>query len=323
MAAEIYEREVRSRHTIQRLQGSFLVIAVGIIWGLTLSLARMASGMGLGLALWVNIVASVFCLAIAAWRGGIVRLDRRMLMFVFYWACIAGIMQRLVTMIVAENVEAAMPSLIVTIQGFMVFSFAAFFKIEKAMPRRLVGLTVGLCGVAGVMWSQSNGLEEGRIGWLAAALLLPLAFSIEGLLVAARRPKSLDIFYAVGLMMGLPAIFLAPVAVLVGEAGLSVSEPYALAALIGLMGITGAASLLLCFRLIATAGPVFASQSAYAMTLVGIFWGMILLDEDLSFSAWIGVAVILFDLYLVEPQRQQQKVVLNRKFAAPTKKNRS
>ena len=324
MATEIYEREVRSRHTIQRLQGGFLVIAVGIIWGLTPSLARMASGMGstpLGLALWVNVVASVFCLSIAAWRGGIVRLDKRMLMFVFFWACIAGIVQRLVTMIVAENVEAAMLSLIVTTQGFMVFTFAALLKIEKAMPRRLAGLTVGLCGVAVVMWTQSNGVDEGRIGWLVIALLLPLAFAIEGLLVAARRPKSLDIFYAVGLMMGLSAIFLAPVALFIGEARLSAPEPYALAGLIGLMGITGALSLLLCFRLIATAGAVFASQSAYAMTLAGIFWGMILLDEDLSLSAWTGVAIILFGLYLVEPQRQRQKVVLNRNFSVTTQKN--
>ncbi|MEZ5865361.1 MAG: response regulator [Geminicoccaceae bacterium] len=72
MAEEIYARELRLKRAVQTLQGSFLVIAVGVVWGLTPALARMASGLGsnpLGLALWVNGIAGTFYLIVAAWRG--------------------------------------------------------------------------------------------------------------------------------------------------------------------------------------------------------------------------------------------------------------
>ncbi|MEZ5865360.1 MAG: EamA family transporter [Geminicoccaceae bacterium] len=82
--------------------------------------------------------------------------------------------------------------------------------------------------------------------------------------------------------------------------------------LVFLMGIGGATSLLLCFHLIATAGAVFASQSAYAMTVAGIVWGMLLLNEELSAVAWGAVVAILVGLYLVEPSPGDEKVVLQR-----------
>jgi CheY-like chemotaxis protein len=72
MATEIYQRELKLKRAVQTLQGSFLVIAVGLVWGLTPALSRMASGLGLnalGLAVWVNGIAAVFCLMIAAYRG--------------------------------------------------------------------------------------------------------------------------------------------------------------------------------------------------------------------------------------------------------------
>lgn len=70
------------------------------------------------------------------------------------------------------------------------------------------------------------------------------------------------------------------------------------------MGIAGAGSLLLCFHLIATAGAVFASRSAYAMTIAGIVWGILLLNEELSNTIWLAVAIILLRLYLVEPNHR-------------------
>lgn len=66
MAAEIYQRELKLRKAIHVLQGTFLVLAVGLVAGLHPSLSRMASGLGsnaLGLAIWVNAVAALFCFA--------------------------------------------------------------------------------------------------------------------------------------------------------------------------------------------------------------------------------------------------------------------
>lgn len=317
MAAEIYERERKLTRAIHTLQGAFLVLAVGLVWGLTPALSRMASGVGsnpLGLAVWVNAIAAVLCLSIAAYRGKLPRLGKREFLFFLYWAILAGILQRMTTFIVTEHVEAAMLSLIVTLQGFMVFGFAALTGLERAAPRRLVGLLVGLIGVSLVLFTRFDMSNGAQNAWLLFALLLPLLFAVEALVLAGRRPKQIDVFASVGLMMALSAVMLAPIAYWRGELMALGPQVGQLEILVVLMGIAGAGSLLLAFHLITIAGAVFYSQSAYAMTIAGVVWGMLLLNEELSPLAWVAFAIIIIGMYLVEPKASDDELVIRRSF---------
>ena len=90
-----------------------------------------------------------------------------------------------------------------------------------------------------------------------------------------------------------------------------------LESLVVLMGIVGATSLLRAFHLIATAGAVFYSQSAYAMTIAGVVWGMILLNEELSIFAWVAFAVVIVGMYLVEPKAKDEEFLIARSFDKP------
>lgn len=317
MAAEIYERELKLKRMILTLQGSFLVLAVGLVWGLTPALSRMASGLGsnpLGLAIWVNGLAAIFCLGVAAYRRKLPRLKPSEFMFYIYWAIIAGILQRMTTFVVTEHVEAAMLSLIVTLQGFMVFGFAAVTRMEQATPRRLLGLMVGLIGVTLVLFTRFDVSNGAQNAWLLFAMALPLLFAIEALVLAGKRPEHIDIFASVGLMMALSTAMLAPWAYFSGDLMPLGPQIGKLEILVLLMGIVGASSLLLAFHLIATAGAVFYSQSAYAMTIAGVIWGMLLLNEELSPLAWIAFAIIILGTYLVEPKASDEELVIKRDF---------
>ena len=102
--------------------------------GLTPALSRLAANAGsnpLGMAVWVNSIAAILCLSYAFYRGKLPRLGMREIFFFLSWAIIAGIVQRLVTFWVTEHVEAATLSLIVTLQGFMVFSFGLDNQIRQ------------------------------------------------------------------------------------------------------------------------------------------------------------------------------------------------
>lgn len=317
MAVEIYERELKLRRAVQTLQGSFLVLAVGLVWGLTPALSRMASGLGsnpLGLAVWVNAIAAIFCLSIAIYRGKFPRLSRSEFLFFLGWAILAGILQRMTTFIVTEHVEAAMLSLIVTLQGFMVFGFAAITKVERATPRRLLGLIVGLFGVSIVLFTRFDLGGGSQNAWLFFAMLLPLLFAVEALVLAGKRPERIDIFASVGIMMALSTLMLGPLAYFTGDLMPLGPQIGQLEFLVLFMGIVGASSLLLSFHLIATAGAVFYSQSAYSMTIAGVVWGMLLLNEELSMIAWAAFAVIVVGMYLVEPKSGDSEVVIQRSF---------
>jgi len=67
--------------------------------------------------------------------------------------------------------------------------------------------------------------------------------------------------------------------------------------LIVLTGLCIGICTVLYIRLIAMAGAVFGSQSAYAITVAGIAWSVLLLGEALTF--WTGIALLLIVLGLV------------------------
>lgn len=53
-----------------------------------------------------------------------------------------------------------------------------------------------------------------------------------------------------------------------------------------------------------SAGPVFASQTAYVITLAGMFWGILLLGERHSLYVWGALVLMLTGLALVRPRER-------------------
>ena len=318
MAGEIYQRELRLRKAIHALQGIMLVITVGILWGSTPAISRLAANAGatpLALATWVNLFLAVSYISIAAVRGQFATFKLRYLGFLAIWTVIAAILQRVVLLFLAGQIEATLLALVATFQGFIVFVFASVTKLEKATPRRLVGLTFGLIGVFVVL---SDKLDLGGAGsdwwWLALSLSLPTLYAIEWVFVAAKKPADLDFLPAIGVMMLMSSFILAPSAIMV-EGSLLFSEGFDQSAWVSLiLCVVIAFTMITSFKLVDLAGPVFASQSAYAMTMAGIGWGMLLLGETLSSTAWIAVALIVVGLLLVTPKPDNTEIVIKRSF---------
>ena len=82
---------------------------------------------------------------------------------------------------------------------------------------------------------------------------------------------------------------------------------------LGLIGIS-CSTYLMAFHVIRTAGAIFYSQTAYTMTIAGVLWGVLILNEQLTPLAWVAFAVIVLGMYLVEPKRDQNELVIQRKF---------
>ncbi|WP_415401743.1 response regulator [Tateyamaria sp. SN3-11] len=318
MAGEIYQRELRLRKAIHALQGIILVITVGILWGSTPAISRLAANAGaspLALATWVNLFLAGSYISIAAVRGQFATFKLKYLGFLAVWTVIAAILQRVVLLFLAGQIEATLLALVATFQGFIVFVFASVTKLEKATPKRLIGLTLGLVGVFVVLFDK---LDLTGVGsdwwWLLLSLSLPTLYAVEWVFVAAKKPADLDFLPAIGVMMLMSSFILAPSAILV-EGSLLFSDSFGEVEVVSLiLCVVIAFTMITSFKLVDLAGPVFASQSAYAMTMAGIGWGMLLLGETLSSTAWIAVAFILIGLLLVSPKPDNTEIVIKRSF---------
>lgn len=318
MAGEIYQRELRLRKIIHALQGIILVIVVGVLWGSTPAISRIAANLGaspLALATWVNLFLAVSYISIALARGQFATFKWKYLGFLAIWTLIAAILQRVVLLFLAGQIEATLLALVATFQGFIVFVFASATKLEKATPLRMLGLAFGLVGVFVVL---SDKLDLSGVGsdwwWLALSLSLPSLYAVEWVFVAARKPADLEFLPAIGVMMLMSSFILAPTAIAV-EGSLLFSDGFGETEQVALiLCVVIAFTMITSFKLVDLAGPVFASQSAYAMTMAGIGWGMLLLGETLSSTAWIAVALILVGLVLVSPKPDNTEIVIRRSF---------
>lgn len=317
MAAEIYDREVRAQSTIKRLRGGLWIIAVGIVWGLTPSIGRFVSIFNydpLGFVFWANMLCGLLLLGRAAIQGKLPRLSWGDAGFFVLWAVIAGVLQRSSAYIASAYVEAALLSLVLTLQGFLVFGFAALLGMEKAAPRRLLGLAVGVFGVGVVMWTKMESTQFGALIWLGVAMLVPLFMAIEVLVMAGRKPDHIDDGAAVGIMMLVSTAILGPYILATGSFIPLTLELTPLHGFVLAGALVTVFAYLIAFHIIKTSGPVFFSQSAYTMTIAGVVWGVLLLNESLSPMAWAAFGIIVVGMYLVEPQTDEAELIIKRDF---------
>lgn len=318
MASEIYTREVKLQQTINTLRGSIWVIIIGIVWGLTPSLSRIVMANGatpLGLMVWLNPIIAAIFVVIAIRQRAMPKLNFRNLVFAAAWAMVSAVLLRIVTLNASVHVEAAILSLVLTLQGFLVFGFSAFARMDRATPRRLLGLCVGLLGVGMVLWTEVEGEGATEMYWLLFALLIPLLLATEVMMMAGFRPKGLDDMGALALMLLAANAIAIPWALAQGQTfAINPLNPGTLEVTMLLMVGVTVASYLMGFHLIRTAGAVFYSQTAYTMTIAGVIWGVVLLDETLSPLAWVAFGIIVVGMYLVEPKDDGREIVIQRKF---------
>ena len=68
------------------------------------------------------------------------------------------------------------------------------------------------------------------------------------------------------------------------------------------MAVCSATAYTVFLYVIRVHGPVFASQTAYLITLAGVFWGLVLFDESHSAYIWIALVLMILGLSLVRPR---------------------
>jgi CheY-like chemotaxis protein len=306
MAHQVYDREVALQRNIRTLKGGALLLLQGLLWGLVVPLSVLiyrSNQMSLGVTFWSNLVAGVFCCVWALWSRRSLRVKREEFMFLLSWAFIFGL-SSVVLFEAAGRVSGIALSIIIALQGFAVFSIAAAMRIEAPSLLRFLGLGLGLAGVLALLFVRESVTVGDSLLWLLIAALIPLLYGAIDILIAVKHPPKLDPAVSSGVVLVLSAVLVLPFALARGQFFMLGAEFSMTEALIAVTGLCIGLCTVLYIRLIAMAGAVFGSQSAYAITVAGIAWSVLLLGEALSF--WTGIALLLIvtGLVLVGPKRE-------------------
>lgn len=305
---EIVEPKLRES-TLGRASAWLLLSFMGVLWGSTFSLAKIATeggGHPLGINFWQSAIGASFLIVlnVAARKKPPLGRDN----ILFYVACglLGSVIPGVLFFYAASRVSPGVLAITVATVPLMTFAAAAVLGVEKVHLGRVLGVVLGVFSVVLLVGPEESLPDPSVVPWVLAALLSAACYSAENLVVALRMPAGVSAFTVAAGMFIAASFIMAPVVLATGTF-VPLAWPWGPAewAIVAMATISVIAYSLFVF-LIVHAGPVFASQTAYVVTFSGVFWGVVIFDEQHSVWVWASLALMLMALALVTPRKTEK-----------------
>jgi drug/metabolite transporter (DMT)-like permease len=281
-----------------------LLLASGIVWGATFSLAKMATTGGahpLGITLWQGIFGGALLLVFTGLRRRRLPLDRRHLEFYAICGLLGTAVPSTLFFYAASHLSAGVLSITLGTVPLLTFLLAILFALDRASWARLLGLLFGMASIAMIAAPESSLPTPDASFWVLIGVAAASCYALENTFIALRRPRDSDAFTVLCGMLAAAAVMLTPL-VLTTETFVPLAWPWtevewAIAGM-AVINVLGYGTFI---YLVTYAGPVFASQEAYVVTLAGVAWGIVLFGEVHSSWVWGALVVMIAGLALIKP----------------------
>ncbi len=281
------------------------LIGLGTMWGSTMPLARFAVTEGfpaIAYAFWGVLGAGVALSVVAVARG--TRLPSwRLVRYVLVVGAVQFAIPNAIIYSALRHIPAGMAALCIATTSMMAYMLSLAVGWERFKTIRLIGIALGLAGIAVIFVPQFVAVDALPARWLAIGLLTPVCYASANLMLEHFRPPGVPtLTVAAGLLMG-AAVCLLPLMVLTDSVAV-VWPPLAPAELaaIATMAVNAVAFVGLA-ELIHRTGAVFASQMVYIATAFGVAYGMVLLNERHHWSLWLAIVLIFAGITLVRRRK--------------------
>lgn len=301
--------ELAQKGFVERFFAWIVLVVVGSIWGVTFSLAKLATETGahpLGVSFWQSLIGAGILITYCIVFRQRVPLNRANLLFYAVCALLGSAVPNTLYFYAAPNVSAGVLSITVATVPIMTYVGAAFLRLEKVMIRRILGVVCGMIAVLLLVSPDDALANPGSVIWVFAAIIAAACYATENMVVALFMPANTS---SVTVLTGMFVFAVAAMApfVVYTDSFVPLVWPWTVVEWsIVAMALISVVSYGFFIRLILFAGPVFASQMAYVVTLSGVFWGILIYSEIHSYWIWIALAVMMVGLFLVTPKSREE-----------------
>ena len=288
-----------------KLWDFIVLLLLGVFWGLSFSLARMSTETGLhplAINYWTCLISVVMLILYCLIGRQPLPLQKNFILLYIVCGILGSVVPGTLYFYAASHVSAGVLSITIATVPLATFVGAAIFKIEKASLLRVVGVLFGIGSIALLVLPDTSMPDPSAALWVLVMVIAAGCYAIENLVIAARMPPSVNVFVVVTGMLIAATIMLTPI--------LWITDTFAWMpwpldrsgwAIVLMAGITATAYGGF-YYLVVRAGPVFASQTAYVVTLAGVLWGMLIYGEAHSTWVWASLVVMIIALSLVRPR---------------------
>ena len=276
-------------------RGWTLFAAVSVIWGLPYLFIKIAVDAGLtpGFVAWSRVALAALVLLPIAYRTGALR------GLPLGWLALFAATEIAIPFPLIgfgeQRIASSLTAILIASLPLVVAMLALRFdRSEQPTATRLVGMLVGLAGVAALVGIDLGGSSSELIG--AAAVLVATVGYAVGPLIVKHRLSETDPLGPVTAAVAIASIMLLPF----GVADWPSSAPgFDAVSSIVVLGLVCSALAFMCFfRLIAEVGPSRASVITYINPIVAVALGVAILGEDVGPGAIAGLLLILAGSWL-------------------------
>lgn len=281
------------------------MLFMGILWGVSFSVAKIAINAGgtpMGVAFWQAVIASVLLLTYTLLRRRPMSLGREQLRFYNVVGLLGIAIPGVCFYLATPHLPAGILAITVTLVPILTYCLALSLRLEQISWRRVTGIIFGACAILMLVAPESSLPSRSAVQWLLLACVSPLCLAAQNILLARWHIAGLGpIRTACGMNLA-AAVILLPVTAVNGDLFLP-EFPFGTIewGVVGLALIATIAYTMFVMT-IDRAGPLFASQVGYVVTLAGVFWGMFLFGESHSAWVWVSLVTMLAGLALVSPR---------------------
>lgn len=274
-----------------------LFAAVSVVWGVPYLLIKIADDGGVPpvVLAWGRMVLAAAILLTLALRAGSLRgLRTRWRWLVCYAVFELAIPFPLIAL-GEKHVASSLAAIIIATVPLIVAVLSFWFApAERVRGRRLVGLVIGLAGVALLVGVQATGSTGSLLA--AGGLLIAAAGYAVGPMIVSRRLGGFDPRATMGTTLAIAAIVLTPLAVIDWPA--RTPSAGALAAGAALAVFCTALAFVLMTLLIGEIGPSRAVVITYVNPVIALILGVALLGEHPGPGSIGGLILILAGCWL-------------------------
>jgi len=186
-----------------------------------------------------------------------------------------------------RRVSSSLAALLIAAVPFTAVAIAALTGGERVDGSRLVGLVVGLGGVAAIV-----GLDAGSTSAFGLAEMAVVVIGYAtGPWLLSRYLEDLPSFGVIAVSLAITAAAVAPIAAF--ELPSSMPSTHVIASILGLALVCTALAFVLFFELIAEVGPVRSTVITYVNPAVAALLGVVVLNEQFTAGMAVGFVLVL------------------------------
>ena len=283
---------------------------LGAGWGITMPLTKITVSAGyqhFGLIFWQFATSVALMGSVLLLRRRLNRPSAPQIRFACLIALIGTLLPNSAGYQAAVHLPSGVIAILLSLIPMLAFPIALSLGNDRFSARKLIGLTLGFGAV--VLIAANSGSFEGDVTlwWVAVALVAPSFYALEGNVVAKWGTYGFD---AIETLFWSSVFGLVPSLLLALGTGQFIPVPATwgppeFAFLI--IAVANAVVYAGYVWLVSNAGPVFAAQVSYLVTIFGIFWAIVLLHEAYANGIWLALALMLSGMFLVQPRARKSE----------------